>query len=355
MNSVGYNLCMNNSKTSPDAKAAIGRARDAAGTATIPPECGNIITMKVIDDRMFLLAQHCLTSGVFADHIDPNRTNPNLPQIIQQKELEFGAEDSFVRKTVGAAFELADATYLPETVSPDVLLGIAIEAASSLASVVQVSNELRKHQDEMREASKAQELSAAYVPRTPNLNGKVRQSLAALRDVEIAIKKLTAQFFPKDAQNDPWDAKLLEALHGKHGEVAGFDAWRDAAWSVLAGVANHRHAMIHPNETKSVTIFDYELQANGSLLAPTIEIAHEVSAVTRRDVVQFLDKQVADIAEVFEAILGYACDLNVRTILPQFESSVVALPDGDTQRGSHMVWRTIANEGAPFGGSKAND
>ncbi|ALG60762.1 MULTISPECIES: hypothetical protein [Citromicrobium] len=335
-------------------KAAIGRMRNAAGSATIPPECGSIVAIKIIDDRMFMLSQRCLTSGVFADHIDPDRTNPNLPQIIQQKELEFGADHHFVRKTAGAAFELADATYLPETVPPDALLRMSLEVSSSMASVVEVANDLSSHQDQMREASKAQKLSAAYVPRTPNLKGKVRQSLAALRDVEIAIKGLTTLFFPKDSNNEPWDAKFLQAMTEKHGENAELDAWKNAAWEVLAGVANHRHAMIHPNENKCVIIRDYELQADGSLLAPTIEITHEASAVTRRDVVQFLETQVGDLAEVFEAILGYVCDLKVRTVIPQFESHVVALPNGETQRGSHMVWRTIAKEGAPFGGPKAN-
>ncbi len=295
-----------------------------------------------------MLAERCLTSAVFADHVDPGRSNPNLPPIIQQKDLQFGVQHTFMRKTVGAAFELADATYLPESVTPDALLRIALDAASSLASVVAVADDLRRHQHEMREASRARQLTAAYVPRTPNLNGKVRQSLAALRDVEIGIKKMTALFFPKDVKNESWDLKLRAAFHAKYGEADGLEAWMNAAWDVLVRISNHRHAMIHPREEQSVSIVDYELEADGSLLAPTIEIVHEESAVTRRDVIQFLDTQVSDIAEVFEALLGYLCDLNVRTILPQFEASVVHLPNGEIQRASHMVWRIVAKEWAPF-------
>ncbi|MFZ1741359.1 MAG: hypothetical protein WAT93_00805 [Pontixanthobacter sp.] len=339
---------MNKPNAKPDLKAAVGQKRDAAGSASIPPECGNIIAVMVIDERMFMLAERCLSSGVFADHIDPERTNLNLPQIIQQKELEFGVEHLFVRKTVGVAFALADATYLPDAVSSDAVLRIALDAASALASVVGVTDDLFEHQDKMREASRAEKLTAAYVPRTPNLIGKVRQSLAALRDVEIEIKRLTTLFFPKEVHNGPWDSKFRPAFFAKYGEADDLIAWMNAAWEVLARVANHRHAMIHPNETKSVTICDYELQANGSLLAPTIEIAHQDSALAKQDVIQFLDEQVSDIAEVFEALLGYLCDLNVRIIHPQFVSSVVALPNGETQSGSHLVWRSVATDGAPF-------
>ena len=327
----------------------IDKARDSAGSARIPPECGNIVTMKVIGDRMFLLAERCLSSGVFADQIDPRRTNPSLPQVIQQKELSFGVEHLFVRKTVGAAFELADQTHLPEAVGADDLLSIVLDAASSLASVVEVADELRQHQVEMREASKARQLTAAYLPRTPNIKAKVRQCLAALRDVEISVKRLVTLFYPKDVQNESWDAKVKPAMTAKHGDVEGFEEWRKAAWRALNEVAHHRHAMIHPAQNKSVTIHDYELQANGALLAPTIEIAHEASPVTRRDIVEFLDSQVANIAEVVEAMLGYLCDLNARNFLPIFETSVTALPDGEHRNGSHLVWTTTAKSGAPFG------
>ena len=196
------------SEKTPAKLRPIDTARDGASSMSIPPECGNIVAMKVIADRMFLLAERCLSSGVFADHIDPERTNPNLPPIIQQKELNFGVEHLFVRKTVGAAFALADENHLPEAVISDDLLSIVLDAASSLASVVEVANELRQHQEEMREASKARKLSAAYVPRTPNLKAKVRQCLAGLRDVEISVKRLAALFYPKDTQNEPWDARV---------------------------------------------------------------------------------------------------------------------------------------------------
>lgn len=327
----------------------IDRARDGAGSATIPPECGNIVTMKVIADRMFLLAERCLSSGVFADHIDPDRTNPNLPPIIQQKELNFGVEHMFVRKTVGAAFALAERTHLPEAIGIDDLLLVVLDTASSLASVVEVADDVRHHQKEMRKASKARPLTAAHVPRTPNLKAKVRQCLAGLRDVEISVKRLTAIFYPKDAQNDSWDAKVQPAMTAKYSDIEGFEQWREAAWRALKEVANHRHAMIHPDQNKSVTIYDYELQAERALLAPTIEIAHAVSPVARRDIIQFLDTQVANIAEVFEAILGYLCDLNARSFHPLFESSVTALPNGEHRNGAHMIWKTTAKEGAPFG------
>ena len=289
---------------------------------------------------MYFLAERCLTSGVFADHIDPERTNPQIPQIVQQMELHYGVEQHFIRKTVGVAFELANPTYLPVDVDIETVLTIAVDVATALASVMDVMQELRDHQAETRAKSEAGQLTAAYVPRTPNLNAKVRQSLAALRDVEVAVKRLAGQFYRKDAPNDPWDKKLRPALQAKYGGIDGFQDWTDAAWRALESVADYRHAMIHPDDTKSVRITDYELKPEGAFVAPTIEIVHPRSPISRRDVVQFLESQVENIAEVFEAVLGYMCDLNVRTISERFHSSVAALPNGQQRNGSHLTWTT---------------
>ncbi|AKH41646.1 hypothetical protein WYH_00589 [Croceibacterium atlanticum] len=289
---------------------------------------------------MYFLAENGLTSAVMADQIDPKRTNPNIPHVVHHIELGYGAKQRFMRKTVGVAFELADETYLPEHVDAEALLVLAIEIAASLASVMEVVDELSSHQAETRVKGEAGQLSAAYVPRTPNLKGKVRQSLAALRDVEVAIKKTTAQFYPKDAAKDPWDKKLKPAMLEKYGNDEGFEEFVGCAWSVMECIADHRHAMIHQDGEKSVTIYDYELDASGAFVAPTIEIAHPRNPFPRHDIGQFLKTQLEHIAEVYEALLGYMCDLNVRSLNEAFESFVTALPDGEQRSGSHLVWST---------------
>lgn len=325
----------------------IDRMRDSAGSTTIPPGHGNIVAVKVINDRMYFLAERGLTSAVMADHIDPERTNPDIPLVVHRVELSYGAEHRFIQRTVGAAFELIDPTYLPINVDQHAALMLAIEAATSLASVLDVAAEMRAHQLDTRAKGKAGELSAAYIPRTANLNGKVRQSIAALRDIEVVIKKLTEQFYPKETKNDPWDKKLKLALLMKYERLTGFIEYMDKLWMALKAVADHRHAMIHADDKKSIIIRDYELEQNGAFVAPTIEIIHPENPVARVDVVQFLETQSELLAEVYESLLGYICDLNVRKLNDMFHSSVAEVPPGEPRSGSNLVWTTHVKEGFP--------
>lgn len=328
----------------------IDKIRESAGSTTIPPGHGNIVAVKVINGRMYFLAERGLTSAVMADHIDPERTNPDIPLVVHRVELPFGAEHRFMQRTVGAAFELIDPTYLPISVDQHAALMLAIEAAASLASVLDIAAEIRSHQRDTRAKAAAGELSAAYAPRTANLNGKVRQSIAALRDVEVAIKKLAEQFYPKEAKNDPWDKKLKPALVMKYENFAGFIEYMEKLWQILKAVADHRHAMIHADDKKHIVIRDYELEPAGAFIAPIIEIIHPDSPVARVDVVQFLETQSELLAEAYESLLGYLCDMNVRQLNDMFHSTVAEVPLGEPRNGSNLVWTTNLKEGLPSSG-----
>lgn len=326
----------------------IDRLREGPGRAEIPPGHGSIISMKVIGDRMYFLAERGFTSGVMADQIDPERTNPRIPFVIQRVEIPYGVEHPFMQKTVCVAFELINQTYLQNDIDVDECLTLAVSNAISLASVMDVVNEMIGHQGATRAAGKAGKLSAGHLPHTLNLKSKVHQSLAALRDVEVAIKKTVSKFYPKEAPNDAWDKKFKAELISSRDKTEGFVDHVNMIWKVMEEVADHRHAMIHADETKSLKIYDYELDPKGAFVAPTIEILHPRSPVARRDTAQFLESQTMKIANVYENLLGYLCDLNAREPSVKFEHHVTSLPAEQRRHGSKLVWTTKIRDGEAF-------
>lgn len=319
----------------------IDRIRDSGGSARIPEGHGNAVAVKVFGSRMYFLAERGVTSAVMADQIDPERTNANIPPVVQRTELAYGLDTPFLQRTLCAAFELIDQTHLPNHVDKDALLTMALGVASDLASTTDTTKELLAHQAETR----AKKLTAAYLPRTDNIVGKVRQSLAHLRDVENAIKEMSLHFYPKAAANDPWDKGIRAAMVTVHGDQPEAMEHFEKLSSLLLAVADHRNAMIHPDATKRVTITDYELEAHGAIVAPTIEITHPRNPVPRHDVAQFLQSQVNSISHIYETFLGWLCDMNVRRIHDMFDSRVTALPDGEMRNGSRLVWQTTLKEG----------
>lgn len=326
-------------------KRLVDRIRDGAGRAEIPPGHGNVLRMKAVGERAYFLAERGLTSGVMADRIDPDRVNPDIPFIVQRVELSYGVEHPFMQRTVCLAFELIDPTYLPEHVNKDAALSVAVEVATGLASVMDVVAELKSHQADVHQKAQAGLLHRGYLPKTANLKGKVQQCLADLREVDVALKKTVCMFYPKDAANDPWDAKLKPFLLAEHGGKEGFEQHISDLWTFMQGAQDHRHAMVHPNNEKSVVIRDYELEAGGDFVAPTIEIIHPRSRIERRDITQFLESQVDKLSFVYENILAYLCDLNVRRLNDFFESFVARPPNGERRNGALCVWQTRLRDG----------
>jgi hypothetical protein len=318
----------------------IDRMRDSGGSAKIPEGNGTLVGSKVIGSRIYFLAEKGVTSAVFADHVDPDRTNPDIPFVVQRQELNYGLDTIFIQRTLCVAFKLVDETYLPTHVSNDEILNLALKVARALASIVDVTKEFEAHQANVREPQS----TTAYLPHTNNLDGKVQESLAHLREVEISIKKMTVHFYPKAAPNDSWCKDLIMAIQERSSDQDFIEHFHELK-DFLRAVGDHRNAMIHPDTTKSITLTDYELQANGSIVAPTIEILHPQSSLPRQDVAHFLQLQVDSISYVYETFLAWLCDLNARVFNDMFHTHVAALPEGVMHNGSKFVWQTQIKEG----------
>lgn len=319
----------------------VDRIRDGSGRATISDEHGNIVCLKSIGDRLYILADRGVVSGQMADGIDPERTNEAIPPFVQRTELSYGVDHTFIKQTLGAAFQMIDLTYLPASLDQDEARALAFEAASALAAIHDVTEELRKHQNETQSKLTSGEMGIGHLPRTPNLKGRLHGCISHLREVETAIAKLTLLFHPKAIHNDPWQKAFGDAVAAKHGEDSEPVRQLGDVFAFLRRAVEHRHAMIHPNTTKRVVVHDYTLRADSSLWTPSLEIAHPDFSVERQDAFQFFTDQAEGMGHAFEIVLGHLCAVNARVLNDMFETRVALLPDGELRFGSRLVWDTI--------------
>jgi hypothetical protein len=116
---------------------SIDRRRNGAGQAIVEGDVGPILTVfPHREARLFFICERGVTSGQMADQIDPERTNPNMPQFVQTPELTHGASAPFIQRTLCVAAALFDQTYLPAHVSKDDAFALALEAARALEHAV---------------------------------------------------------------------------------------------------------------------------------------------------------------------------------------------------------------------------
>lgn len=332
--------------------------RDSGGHAEIGGDTGAIVRMVTMENehRLYFVTERGFASMQMADQIDPERLNPNIPQVVQRMEFNYGADTPFMQRSFCIGAELFEQVHLPEGVSRDRSLAIALSVAYEFAAVADTVKELATNETEIRARLARGEIRMDSIPRTPNLKGRVEQAIHHLRAVQVAITRLADLFYPRRPPNAPFNTSLMAAVRAGHADdVAMIESFR-AGLTVLDRIANYRNAVIHAADgDKRLTCSDYELRADGSLLAPTVEIEHPQTPVARIDAVHFLDQQLEDLSATFEMFVVMLCDRNARDMGVGLLSYVVAMPQGQLRDGSRFQWNSVWREGFPRVGAQVPD
>lgn len=325
----------------------VDRFRNAGGRGDIEGDVGPIVTMFSLNqERIYFIAERGVTSAQMADQIDPDRLNPALPNMIQRPELSYGSTTPFVARTICLGASLFDQTYLPASVSKDTACSLALEAAANLAEIQDNITALAASEAGVRRKIYARELKLHVLPRTPNLKGRVDGSINGLRSVVVTIQKLAELFYPKTKATDKFTPTLRSALIAKI-EIDD-PRWPTVEWcfAQLEKFSDYRAAMIHNDGEKRLITKDYDLEADGTMIAPTIEVIHPANPLPRVDVVRFLTDALEAISRVFEAISIIMCDtkadlrhLGLRTFVIEDER--------DIGRGTRIRWQSEWLEGFP--------
>jgi hypothetical protein len=328
-------------------KRPIDIKRDSGGRFSVGEGTGNIVAQKSLGDRLLIVSQRGVHSVQMADQIDPGRTNINVPQVVQRIELNRGAESEVVSWTLLAAMEVLDQTHLPEGFPVADAVKRALKVAKQLCEVEDVAADVAAVEASTRAAISEGRLDPARLPATPNLRGRCEHAINQARQCFIDLAWLTDLFHPRQRKQAKWHEALESHLVANVGEDHHFRTQLPELLRRINQVHNYRNAVIHADEVKSVDVYDYDLQPDMTIVAPTLQIHHPDTPVQRQDIVRFLRSLTNEVAWVFEAFLGNLADLNARQLGP-FGSRVVALPEGEHRSGSRLVWEVTVPEGFEF-------
>jgi hypothetical protein len=93
-------------------------SRDAGGSFTLnnPDDKTPIREMVPLGKFLYLVTEKCTYRVQMADQVDPERTNPALPNVFQQKVFDVGTESELFRRT----FMQAKVLFRKEFLSIDV-------------------------------------------------------------------------------------------------------------------------------------------------------------------------------------------------------------------------------------------
>ena len=327
-------------------KRPIDIMRDGAGSASIPKEHGRIIRGLDFKERLLIIAENGIVSAQFADEIDPDRTNSKIPQIIQKTELSRGSTSPVVAWTFLTAIELLQHTHLAEGFPVQDTLARAYEVAKWLSEIQDIADQLAAFQANLEKEIENGAFKASNLPSYPNLIGSTEHVIHLARKAAVEIMWLTNLFYPKVGKNEVWHKALNAALDGLQAAEPYAVKNLRALIDFIEAVNNYRNAFVHPDKTKSLEVYNYELGADMRLRRPSLVINHPNNPVPREDLFQFVTFLADQTAQAYEGMLANLVSLNLKPFGP-FVSEVAALPEGQFREGVRFALHTYAPDGFP--------
>jgi hypothetical protein len=158
-------------------KRPIDRIRDSALSMEVgePGERSTITEMIKIADKLHIVTGLSIYRIMLADEIDPERTNPAVPNS-QQKVLQYGSESPLVCKTLLTAKQLFGEGSPFANNSSDVIR-LSFECLKDLAALSDISQAFAEGEDSVR--SRLLETNdqnrSLILPSTPNLESKCKE------------------------------------------------------------------------------------------------------------------------------------------------------------------------------------
>ena len=295
-----------------DKKRPIDLMRDRGGQAGIGTiEDGAIIEMLNLGERLLIIKERSVYELIMADDIDPNRENPNLPPTSQRLIVSLGTESEIFSRTFLTAKRLFKPVYLPDSIDTTELLFLTLELVHELAAL---DKEITDYMDKEKKACedyeerKSKKLDHA-VPSIPDIKTRCKTIFQKGDQVLQAQLAIMRAFYP-DFSKQSYYKSFLEFIQDTEGEEDPFTKFLQDIVQFVMLVRNIRNCLDHRrNET---IIQDFEIQANGDIIAPTIEVDYLDSKLQWTSLSEFLPSVTENLVTIFENMTAYLCNKHTR-------------------------------------------
>jgi hypothetical protein len=261
----------------------------------------------VINNSMHVIKAKGIYRIQLADEIDPQRTNPAIPNT-SQRVLSYGTDCDLVRQTLMTASRLFHSKLLGPSFPYNRPIDLTYDALKDIAAMHEMHENLAAQ-------LKAEEASLkGLTPKNRALSiptiGGVRVSVETfLQKADHALVDLfeIAKLFYPDSIGKKWFDSLFALVKEKYGADSTFAEFLAKVLPVLKLIRNARNCIEHPKANKYVEVYDITLLASGQLQPPALEVVHPETPQPLIAVSDFMAQAVEQIAGIFELMLAFLC------------------------------------------------
>lgn len=296
-------------------KRAIDRQRDSAITMHIGgDDKSEIQEFLSTGNGLYVIKETGVYKIQLADDIDPERSNPNIPNLNQQV-LASGHNNEVVAAILLTAkylFDEKNATVKPFVASLfESCLGLTRQVLELDALTNALANDIA--QKETAFTANPPAANAVIIPSIPDLDTKLHNILFKADKAKDAVLEICRLQFLPDTKGKPKLESLEQAIEKSlSAEPQLIAAWKETAkYFVL--VRNMRNVIEHPKDNYQVVLSNFTMRADGKIYPPLVEIQHPDTPIRTLPLVEFLEfirNTMLEHAEVMLAFIRFAVLLN---------------------------------------------
>lgn len=328
-------------------KRPIDRIRESGGHADIGTiEDGAIMEMQNVGGRLLIIKERSIYEMVFADTIDPQRTNINLPPTIHKLIIDKGTESETVARTFLTAKTLFKPQYIPTTINCDTILSLTIDILSEISLLEKEIKEYQETEDKVSaEYEKRREQKGAFeLPSVVNLESRCKTIFQKADHVEQTLMEIITHFYPNQGlSKQSHFPKFHDILLKAYGEKDGFAEFISKTLYFMRVVRELRNGLDHRLPT--VTVTDFELQTDGNILAPTITLNHKEIKLNRTSLSEFLKLTTANLIEIVETTFAFLAGRNIKTDGMPYQLREIPEDKRRHKYVRYSFWMPIGDEG----------
>jgi len=278
--------------------------RDAAGSFTLnnPDDGTPIKEMLSLGKDLILITEKCTYRATLADQVDPERKNPGLARLFQQKFLDVGTGSPLLCRTLMQAKVLFRKDFL--SIEVDRAMGLTLEALAELAALHDVRENFSAAEHAAIEKADGNPSSDASqtVPSVNNVQSQCKTFAQKADHFVVKLMELVRLFYPEQRGNKNWDD--FQALAKRlYGDSDPFCEVLDIAVPVLKLVRNTRDCLEH--HRPEVTTRDFEPEPDGRIAPPTIELDFRGSTLPRCRISSFMAQVENHLLDTFEMFAAH--------------------------------------------------
>jgi hypothetical protein len=286
-------------------------ARDAGGSFTLnnPDDRTPVNGMFTLGDGLLIVTEKCTYRMQLADQIEPDRKNPDLPHNIQQKIFDHGTKSELLCNTLLLAKVMFRKEFQPQ-LNIDRAMQLAFDALSELVAMHEAVQAFKSAEQAALEKAQhsPQQVRSLSIPSVGNIRTYCKTFMQKADHFAGALLSIVRLFYP-EVRSPNWD-DIHELARARYGEDDNFCKVMAQATPFLKLVRNARDCLEHLNEAVATT--DFELQQDGTLAPPSIEIDFRETSHDRCPISRFMDETQKNLLTTFEMIIVHMCSKHVQ-------------------------------------------